>query len=139
MMEREARRNAMIAKRHKAVLELFNCSDGEARERFEQVLERNGLTADELETGYEEVCSSGNDVEGAAIAIAALMLTHPGQDSNEYLEAESRALNQTCLLLRLQGESDFPSESDLEFKVEEMLNIIHDGAERLAAGFQLTI
>jgi hypothetical protein len=136
---RGAPEDAMIAKRYKAVMELYNEIDGERREGFEQVLERNGMTVDELMGAIDEVLSSGNDVEGAAIEIAALNLAYPDHDADEYFEARSVVLKQRCLLWKLYSEPDFPSESELEFKVEEMLDIIGDGEERIAAGFPLAI
>jgi hypothetical protein len=90
------------------------------------------MSEDALATAYEEVFS-GNDVEGAAIGIAAMRLTYPDHNSNEYLEAESRVLNNCCPLLRLHSEPDFPPQFERE--TEEMLDIILDGAERIAAGF----
>jgi hypothetical protein len=128
-----------IAKRHKVALELWNCRDGERRERLEQILERDGMTVvDELEAAIDEMLLSGNDLEGAAIGIAALDCTYPDHESDEYNEAVEHVLTQTCLLQRLQSEfySDFPRE--LELKVDEMLDIINDGAERLEAGFPLS-
>jgi hypothetical protein len=118
-------------------MEFFNCS--ERREGFEQVLERNGMTADELMAAIDEVLVSGNDIEGAITGVAALYRTYPNHESDEYFEVERRVLTQTCLLQRLHCEfySDFPRE--LEFKVEEMMDIIFDGAERIEAGFPLAI
>jgi hypothetical protein len=121
---------------HKAVMELFSDSDLEPRERFAQVSARHSMSEDALAAAYEEVFS-GNDVEGAAIGIAAVDLAYPDHDAAEYFEARSRVLNQMCPLLRLQGEPGFHPQFERE--AEEMLDIILDGAERLAAGFPLAI
>jgi hypothetical protein len=129
-----------IAKRHKVALELCNCRDGERRERLEQILERDGMTADELAAAIDEMLFSGNDIEGAAIGIAAVFHAYPDDhESDEYSEAVNRVLDQTCLLMRLQSEPNFPGMTgELQSKVDEMMDIIFDGAERIAAGYPLT-
>jgi hypothetical protein len=124
-----------IEKRHKAIVELYKDSDRGLRETVAEVLDRFSMTPEELVAAEEEVLHSGNDIEGAITGIAALYRTYPDRES-EYTEAEIRVQDQTCLLLRLQSEPDFPVE--LECKMLEMLDVIYDGAERLAAGFPLT-
>jgi hypothetical protein len=120
----------MNANRHKAVVELYSNSDRNWKERVADVLDRYSMTLEELEAATDEVLVSGNDIEGAAIGIAAVNLAYPDHDSSEYFKARVRILNQTCLLWRLQDEPEFPVE--LEHKMVEMLDIIDDGAERIA-------
>jgi hypothetical protein len=62
--------------------------------------------------------------------------TYPDYDAEEYLEARDRVLSQRCLLWRLCCEHGF-DESDLGYKLDEMMEIIEDGAERIAAGSPL--
>jgi len=123
----------MNANRYKAVMELYSDSDRSWEERFEEVRERYSMTQDELMAADDEVLSSGNDIERAAIEIAAVNRSHPDHDADEYFEARVGVYDQRCLLWRLYWGLDFPSESELEFKVEEMLDIIEDGVERIAA------
>jgi hypothetical protein len=136
----------MIANRYKAVIEWFSHTDRDREEHLDDVLARNyshmttledyNLAGQDLLAAVDEVLRDGNDIEGAAIGIAAVDQTYPDSDADEYFEARDRVLSQRCLLWRLYGEPGF-SESDLEYKVEEMLAIIQDGAERIAAGFPL--
>jgi hypothetical protein len=126
----------MNLKHYKAVMEVLNCSEGEREERIEHICERDGMTVEELGVAAEEL-NSGNDVEGAAIGIGALKLTYPDQDADEYLEACDRILDQCCPLMRLQGEPEFPDE--LEYEVDELIDLIIDGADRIAAGRSLGV
>jgi hypothetical protein len=125
----------MNSNHHKAAIELFGDSD-HSEERILQVLDRHSMSAGQLATAIEEVFSE-NDIEGASIGIAAVSLTYPDHDSDEYLDLTSRILNSRCPLLRLQSEPNFPPE--LERRAEEMVEIVFDAAERLAAGFPLAI
>jgi hypothetical protein len=115
-----------------------------SREDFSNALKDriNSLKA-EQESYYEEIygCTENDieesDVEGAAIAIWALNLAHPDHDDNEYLDERSRILDQYCPLLKLSDDEDFPHKWQL--KLDEMLNMIFDAAERLEAGVHLPV
>jgi len=123
----------MNAKHHRLVLELFNCSDEERRERIERLLTLYpDMSVDEVTAVAEEIFF-GNDVEGAALEVAALDLTFSDPDDALYYTAANRIMSEHCPLLRLYfDEPDFPDQ--LEFKVEEMIGIVFDGAERIGAG-----
>jgi hypothetical protein len=125
----------MSANRFKAVVELYSDGARSWKERVAEVLDRYSMTLGELEAAIDEVLVSGNDIEGAAVGIAAVDQTYPDHDADEYFEARSRALDQTILLWRLQFEDDWSVQ--LEDKMLELMDIIDDGAERIAAGFSL--
>ena len=126
----------MDAKHAKAVMDLFNCGCGDARERLAEILERDGVTADSIVAAVNEILYE-NDVEGAAIGIAAVDLTYPEHGTEEHEQARSRVLDCCCPLLRLQKETEF-SEA-LEERAEELMDVIFDAAERIAAGQTLGI
>jgi len=91
----------------------------------------------DLTDQLQELCGcADNDIEGAALAICALNVTHPDHDDNEYQEEANHKMAEHCSLLRLYFDpaADFPDE--LEIRVEEMLNMIFDGAERMEGEFQ---
>jgi hypothetical protein len=128
----------MSANHHKAVMELFRSSDHD-EETTRRVLETYGMTPDELRAAMDEVFS-GNDVEGAALEIAALDSTFPDWEAHDdvYLEATARIMDERCPLLRLyHDEPGFPEW--LEFNAEEMMTVIFDGAERIGAAVPLAV
>jgi hypothetical protein len=88
-------------------------------------LGREGVTFEGVMAAWEEVFS-GNDVEGAAIGVAAVDLMYPDQDADEYFEARSRVLDNCCPLLRLQSQPKF-SEA-LDERAYEMTTVIFDAA-----------
>jgi hypothetical protein len=124
-------------KHHGIVIELLAGGPGGMRERVEEAIARHSMTAEQLGTACEEVLLAlgENDVEGAAIGVAALNLTYPDHDADEYLEARSRIMNLRCPLLRMESQFRLPDAWQLQ--AEEMIDIIHDGAERIQAGFAL--
>jgi hypothetical protein len=126
----------MNAKYNNAVMDLFNYDGSEREERIEAILEREGVTVEGVVATVNEMLW-GNDVEGATIGIAAINLTYPDHDADEYIEACNRILDQCCPLLKLQSEDEFPPQFDR--RACEMRNIIFDGAERIAAGHTLGI
>jgi len=126
------------ANHHKAVVELFSDSEGDSEERIHRVLDRHSMSADELTTAIDDVFSE-NDIEGAAIGIAAVNLAYPDHDADEYFEARYRVLANRCPFLRVYLDGDCDFAPALQFQVEQMLDMIDDGAERLAAGFPLAI
>jgi hypothetical protein len=126
----------MITKHEKAAMELFSVGEGERRERIEEVLERDGVTVDGVVAAANKMILE-NDVEGAAIGIAAINLTYPDHDADEYFEACNRILDKFCPLLRLQFEDGFPPQ--FESRASEMREIIFDAAERIAAGQTLGV
>jgi septal ring factor EnvC (AmiA/AmiB activator) len=92
----------------------------------------------ELEEGYEELygCAE-NDVEGAALAIWALNLSHSNHGDDEYIEERVRIEDEYCPLLQLSGEEELPDR--LQRRVDEMLDMICDAVERLEAGAHLPV
>jgi hypothetical protein len=106
--------------------------------RLEAEAAARSMTDEELNTALEEVLEmhSDNDVEGAAIGVAAVGLTYPDHDSDEYLDACVRVMDLRCPLLRFDSLS-LPLAWLLE--QDEMIGMIHDGAERLQAGFALAV
>lgn len=72
----------------------------------------------------EEGCAQ-NDVEGAALAVAALRATHPSRTQ------ENRIMREYCALLGIVDE--YPDCDELQQRGDELLAIIDDGAERLLA------
>ena len=125
-----------------AVMNLFNYDGDEREEQIEKLLEgevtAEGVvaTVDGLVAAVNEMLY-GNDIEGAAIGIAAINLTYPNHNADEYIEACNRILDQCCPLLRLQSEDDFPPQ--FESRAWEMRDAIFDAAERIAAGHSLGI
>jgi hypothetical protein len=123
----------MKAKHDKVAMEFFNGSDCEPRELIERMLVRHSMTLEELTNAVDEFLE--NDVEGAAIAIAAISSTYPNHEGVEYYDACNRILDQTCPFLRLQLRDEFPPQ--FQSSADEMSYIIFDAAERHVAGFPL--
>jgi hypothetical protein len=94
--------------------------------------DERSLLADELMECYG--CAE-NDVEGAAIGILALNLTHPDHDDDEYAEEANRIMDEHCPLLKLS--CDLPHE--LQLRADEMMDMIYDAAERMRAEFPPSI
>lgn len=97
-----------------------------------QVSDIRDLIDDKLDQ-LQELCGCAeNDVEGAALAIYALNVTHSNHEDDDYQEEANLRMGEHCSLLRVHLDCpDFPVE--LEFRVEEMLDMIFDGAERMEA------
>ena len=115
------------------VLSAHSDSDG-IEQRAEAAMSLHSMTREQFVAAAEEVLSahSDNDIEGAAIGVAAVGLAYPNHDSDEYFAACDRVMNLRCPLLKLDIEFILPS--DWQAEVEEMINMIHDGAERIQAG-----
>jgi len=124
----------MNANHHKAVVELFNDSEGDSEEKILEMLDRYSMSADQLSTAIDDVFSE-NDIEGAAIGIAAVNLAYPDHDADDYFEARHRVLANRCPFLKVYLDADCDFGRALELQVEKMLDMIEDGAERLEAEF----
>ncbi len=131
---------------HIAVSELFGfmrANPSYSREELENYLDRmmarNGLSMDDLQAAIAER-GAENDVEGAALAIVAVNLTHPEQDDeqdDEYHATVSQILNDYCPLLKLANDHDCPD--DLRLIADELEEIVLDGADRMMREFPLAI
>ena len=102
------------------------------RKSFHQLAEE-GMDLEKLLARWEDVFR-GNDVEGAAIGVAAVMATYPNHDSDEFFERINAIIAQRCPMIRLDAEAGVELPDELELKVEEMTDVIMDAAERLALG-----
>jgi len=124
--------------RHVAVLDALSDykSSEELVERLQAEAVSLSVSEEELVSAYIETIEavSDNDVEGAAIGIAAIGLTYPDHDSDEYFDACIRIMNLRCPLLRLETESGSSLAGGWQAMAEEMMGMIYDGAERIAAG-----
>jgi len=110
-----------------AIVEVFA-----GRKSFQQLAEE-GMDLEKLLARWEEFFY-GNDVEGAAIGVGAVMATYPNHDSDEFFERINAIIAQRCPLVRLDAEAGVELPDDLNLKVEEMTDVILDAAERLAMG-----
>jgi hypothetical protein len=128
----------MNANHHNAAVELSNDTEGDSEERILQVLDRYSMSADQLSTAINEVFSE-NDIEGAAIGVAAVNLAYPDHDTDDYFETKHRVLANRCPLLKVYFDAEYDFAPALEFQVVKMLDMIEDGAERLAAGLPLAV
>jgi hypothetical protein len=126
-------------KHHGAVIELISGGTVRMAERVEDALARCDMTYQQLGAATKVVLSAleENDVEGAAIGIAAVHLAYPNHDAHEYFEARNRIMNLRCPLLRL--ESKFVLPVAWQIMAEELMEMIGDGAERILAGFPLAV
>ena len=102
------------------------------RKTFHQLAEE-GMDLEKLLAKWEEVFS-GNDVEGAAIGVGAVMATYPDHDADEFFERINAIIAQRCPLVRLDAEAGVELPDELNLRIEEMNNIVIDAAERLALG-----
>ena len=110
-----------------AIVEVFA-----ERKSFHQLAEE-GMDLEKLLARWEDVFR-GNDVEGAAIGVAAVMATYPNHDSDEFFERINAIIAQRCPLIRLDAEAGVELPDELNLRIEEMNNIVIDAAERLALG-----
>jgi hypothetical protein len=72
--------------------------------------------------------SNQNDVQGAALALAALNITHPEID-DEYGDMASQILEDYCPLFRVADDVLTPEEQEL---ADEMIGTIHSEANKIA-------
>jgi hypothetical protein len=121
------------------ILDLIAEGGGGMAQRVEAAMALHSITAEQFATAVDEVLSahSDNDIEGAAMGVAAVGLTYPDHDAEEYLDACVRVMNLRCPLLKLESEFILPP--GWQAKAEEMMDMIFDGAERIRAGFALAV
>ena len=126
-------------KHREVILDLIAEGGGGMAQRAEAAMALHSITTEQFATAVDEVLSaqSDNDIEGAAIGVAAIGLTYPDHDSDEYLDASVRVMNLRCPLLRLESEFILPAA--WQARAEEMMDMIHDGAERIQPGFALAV
>jgi hypothetical protein len=127
------------SKHREVILDLIAEGGDGIAQRAEAAMSRHSMTREQFATAAEEVLSahSDNDIEGAAIGVAAVGLTYPDHDAEEYFDACVRVMNLRCPLLKLESEFILPS--GWQAKAEEMMDMIFDGAERIQAGFALAV
>jgi Zn finger protein HypA/HybF involved in hydrogenase expression len=126
----------MDTKHAKAVLDLFNCNADEVESVWLEIQSREGVTLEGVMAAFE-VVFSGNDVEGAAIGVAAVDLAYPDHGTEEHEQARRRVLDSCCPMLQLQNQPEF-SEA-LDERAYEMMEVIFDAAGRIAVGQTLGI
>jgi hypothetical protein len=121
------------------IFDLIAEGGGGMAQRVEAAMALHSITAEQFATAVDEVLSthSDNDIEGAAMGVAAVGLTYPDHDAEEYLDACVRVMNLRCPLLKLESEFILPP--GWQAKAEEMMDMIFDGAERIRAGFALAV
>jgi hypothetical protein len=127
------------SKHREVILDLIAEGGDGMAQRAEAAMALHSITTEQFATAVDEVLSaqSDNDIEGAAIGVAAIGLTYPDHDSDEYLDASVRVMNLRCPLLRLESEFILPAA--WQARAEEMMDMIHDGAERIQPGFALAV
>ena|SRR5215469_1981891 len=121
---------ALNQKMRRAQARLAKCEAEMAKAVAECEAERAALV-DEIDQLVdkmieEEGCAE-NDVEGAALAVAALRATHPSRTR------ENRIMRECCPLLGMVDA--YPDLDELQQRGDELLAIIDDGAKRLLAQF----
>jgi hypothetical protein len=124
--------------RHFAVLDALSDykSDEELAERLKAEAVSLSVNEEELVSAYIEIIEavSDNDVEGATIGIAAVRLTYPDHDSEEYHDACFRIMNLRCPLLRLEAESGSSLAGGWQTMAEEMMDMILTARRELRRG-----
>ena len=126
-----------------------NYSQEELKKQISCVRSRFSMSSDDFRTALNDEINqveneiidlygcAENDVEGAALAVLALDLTHPDPEDDEYIEEAIRIMDEHCPLLKLSNEPDFPDW--LQLRADEMMEMIYDGAERMRAEFPSSI
>jgi hypothetical protein len=83
------------------------------------------------EEEYMNIPSSVNDIQGAALALAALNITHPETD-DEYGNLASQVMEEYCPLLRVPNGVLTPSEEKL---ADKMVDTIQSEARKIEREF----
>jgi len=137
MMNTASLRNPIT--HQQVILDLIAQGGDGLAERAEAAMALHSITTEQFAMAVEEVLSaqSNNDIEGAAIGVAAMGLTYSDHDAEEYFDASVRVMRLRCPLLKLESEFILPS--GWQTDAEEMMDMIYDGAERIQAGLSLTV
>jgi hypothetical protein len=77
------------SKHREVILDLIAEGGDGMAQRAEAAMSLHWITTEQFATAAEEVLSahSDNDIEGAAIGLAAVGLTYPDHDAEEYFDA----------------------------------------------------